>query len=153
MEDYIFIIIALVLSVFGALNQQKKKREQELQKEDDMEIPSRSVFEEFFDGDPIMSDRTSENSVPPPVVKQVSSKREKLKAPPPMQAPSKLKYNALKHESLTHSYRREERKTQALQLEKLKVEDDSKLTPRNLIRQDFSLRKAVVYSEILNRKY
>lgn len=152
MEDYIFILIAIALSVFGAMNKQKKKREEAMRGMAEHERPSRSVFEDIFEGDSFMMD----NLVPPPVVKPAPApptKKEKMKAPAQMQAPAKMEHKPLTRESLRHSYSRPERKMKVLEVEKLSLEDEAKLSPKNLILKDFSLRKAVLYSEIINRKY
>lgn len=155
MEDYIFILIAIALSVFGAMNKQKKKREEAMRGMDENERPSRSVFEEIFEGDLFMTGGREDNLVPPPVVKRapVPTKKEKMKAPTKMEAPAKMEHKPLMRESLRHSYSRPERKMKTLEVEKLSLEDEAKLSPKNLIMKDFSLRKAVLYSEIINRKY
>jgi len=155
MEDYIFILIAIALSVFGAMNKQKKKREEAMRGMDESERPSRSVFEDLFEDDLFMTGRPEDNQVPPPVVKPapVSAKKEAMKAPAKMEAPPKMEHKPLMRETLKHSYARPERKMKTLEVEKLSQEDEAKLSPKNLILKDFSLRKAVLYSEIINRRY
>lgn len=154
MEDYIFILIAIVLTVIGALNKQKKKQEAEMGGMDEEENPSHSFFDRLFADDSFMMGESSDNLVPPPVVQKVPKRKEKMVAPPKMEAPAKMEHKPLVHQSLTHSYVRPERKRrQALEIEKLSLEDEAKLTPKNLIRKDFSLRKAVIFSEILNRRF
>ncbi|WP_163709670.1 hypothetical protein [Mangrovibacterium lignilyticum] len=153
MEDYIFIIIAIVLSVFGAMNQQKKKREQAMRgMDDEEERTSNSIFDQLFEDDVFMTGNPQE-MVSPPIVKPAPPKKEKMKAPVKMEAPARMAYKPIKREGLKHSYVREERKSTSLELEKLQKEDESKFRSKNFRRKDFSLRKAVIYSEILNRKY
>ena len=155
MEDYIFILIAIALSVFGAMNKQKKKREEAMRDMNDYERPSRSVFEDIFEGDLFMMGQQEDNQVPPPVVKPAPApaKQKEMKAPAKMEAPPKMEHKPLKRETLSHSYVRPERKMKTMEVEKLSLQEEAKLSPKNLIMKDFSLRKAVLYSEIINRKY
>jgi hypothetical protein len=70
-----------------------------------------------------------------------------------MQAPPQMEYKPMERESLTKTHSRVKGKSAVPVLEKLSREDEARLTPKNLILKDFSLRKAVLYTEILNRKY
>jgi len=155
MDDYIFIIIALVLSVFGALSQQKKKREQEERRllDDDSASTPQSAFDELFGDDLFMSREGEPNQVPPPVVRPVKEKKKQKQVHQEMKAPPRMEYKPMVRESLVKSEERKPRNSISLELEKLSREDEAKLTPKNLIRKDFSLRKAVIYTEIINRKY
>ncbi len=155
MEDYIFIIIALLLSAFGAINKQKKKRE-EAMRDMDEEAPSgaRSVFEQLFEDDFFRVSGTEPNKVPPPAERPVSPPRKKKAASSTkLEAPPKMEYKPLQRENLKHSYSKPKRTIEVAEIEKLSREDEAKLTPKNLILKDFSLRKAVIYSEILGRRY
>ncbi len=129
MEDYIFILIAILLSVFGAINR-KKKREGGSPAEEPTPAGRRpSAFDELF-GDPLFR----EEEIPPkPVVKPaVISKRvvppvrKKTPAAPPGTVP--IKKVAVMQE----------------QQQKRKVHP---------LMENFSMRKAVIYSEILQRKF
>lgn len=153
MEDYIFIIIALVLSVIGAMNSSKKKRQQAMEHmgEEEGHAP-RSVFEELFDDDLFMS-RQEPNTVPPPVERPVAPKTKPASERQTMQAPPKMEYKPMEREGLARSHRLDQSPSAAPQLEKLSLDEEAKLSPKKLILKDFSLRKAVLYSEILNRKY
>lgn len=154
MEDYIFIIIALVLSVIGAMNSSKKRREQAMNQMDDEQPRSpRSVFEELFEDDLFMTGKQEANTVPPPVETILTPKKKTAEARPQMQAPPKMAHRRMEHKSLAQTDSRVKSTSKAPELEKLSREDEAKLTPRNLFLEDFSLRKAVIYSEILNRKY
>jgi len=154
MEDYIFIIIALVLSVIGAMNSTKKKRQQAMDHMDDEEFkPQRSVFEELFGDDLFMNGKQEANTVPPPVERTIQPKKKKVEAPAKMQAPPKMEYKPMERESLAKTHSRVKSNTPAPEMEKLSLEDEAKLSPKKLIMKDFTLRKAVLYSEILNRKY
>ncbi len=133
MEDYIYIIIAIVLSIFGAINNKKKKAQQQaLEEEQETPPKSRSVLEELLD-DPFFQSEEAEQPVPqviepitpPPKEKPVFEKRISFKTP----------------------LRETEKREPMMQ----PMERSTKI--RNSIRSDFSLKKAVIYNEILNRKY
>lgn len=152
MEDYIFILIAVALSVFGAIN--KKKKEQAKALERDEEHAPKSVFGDLFDDDFFGHTQPATNTVPPPVEKPVAKPKapKKVKPPVQMETPAKLKYTPLQRVSLVHSHQRPERKSENLQIEELAEETVPKVKKQHPIMDGFSLRKAVVYSEILQRK-
>ncbi|MGD9558910.1 MAG: hypothetical protein AB7V25_17920 [Mangrovibacterium sp.] len=129
MEDYIFILIAILLSVFGAINRKKKREEGSAAEEPTPAGRRPSAFDELF-GDPLFRE---EETPPRPVVKPaVISKpvvppvRKKSPAAPPGTVPV--------------------RKVVALQEQQQK----RKVHP---LMENFSMKKAVIYSEILQRKF
>ena len=133
MEDYIFIILAIVLSVVGAINQNKKKRAAQQLSENENRPHRPSVFEQLFEDDFFNEEE--------PVVRPVPQPKPK---PEP-----RIKYQPLV---------REEPAKAAVINYKNTPKDTSPLlqnsTPESHpIRKDFSLKKAVIYSEILKRKY
>jgi len=145
MEDYIFLIIAIVLSIFGAINQNKKKKAVDNPFTEDIDEPRNGFMDQLLGRD----------FLDEPVVK---------KAPPVRinQTPANVAVNATteiprgkfyhqtfkstlpdrpKHE-LVHTSRKQKEEEEIAE-----VEDSINYL------EDFSLRKAFVYSEILNRKY
>lgn len=153
MEDYIFIIIAILLSAFGAINKKKKERAKAMEQDEGHE--QQSLFGDLFDDDFFSQTQPAANTVPPPFEKPAPKAKAKKKVPPPvqMEAPPKLRYTPLQRESLVHSHQRPERKSENLQIEELAVETPKRVKKKHPIMDGFSLRKAVVYSEILQRKY
>ena len=113
----------------------------------------RSYYEELFGDDMFMNGKQEANTVPPPMERTVKPKKKKVEAPAKMQAPPKMEYKPIERESLVKTHSRMKGNSPTPELEKLSLEDEAKLTPKNLIMKDFSLRKAVLYSEILKRKY
>ena len=134
MEDYIFIIIAIILSVIGAISQGKKKRAAELEMQkaetDEPEHPSvfDALFEDDFFNDSVLVSKPVEMPAPPPPVVFQAPVESKTKTRPTIAKPEKKK-PAVK----------------SAQMKKHPI--------RNKIAAEFSLKKAVIYSEILNRKY
>lgn len=133
MEDYIFLIIAIILSVLGAVNNKKKKARAQ-QNMDDQE-PKRetrpSVFEQLFE-DSFFDEEIKEK----PVTKQNVTP----------QSPKKVQTTGYRANYSAPRTKTEMKKKQS------DFKKSSK-TIRKSIRSDFSLKKAVIYSEILNRKY
>ncbi|MCW0482568.1 hypothetical protein [Gaoshiqia sediminis] len=137
MEDYIFILLAIVLSIIGAYNQSKKKKAAEqMMDEEDTIAPRPSVFEQLFDDDFF----TDEKPIVKPVVKPFSK-------PEP---PKPMGYQPLIREEIRKKPVKPVKKTPAQVIETTLAGSQAKNNP---IRKDFSLKKAVIYSEILQRKY
>ena len=130
MEDYIFILIAILLSVFGAIN--RKKKQGQTADEDDAKTSQRpSVFDQIFE-DPLFADEK------PQVKPQVSEPIPRETYKPPV------------------------RKTAAAIVQPVSVRkppvavtmpDHPPGRRIHPLMKDFTLKKAVVYSEILQRKY
>lgn len=142
MEDYIFIIIAIVLSAIGAINKNKKKRI--VQQDPEQREPTRqpSFFDQLFE-DPAFKEE------PEPIpVRQPQERIEK----PTFQ-------RTVRREVQTPIRRTTLKKTEIGDSIKKKIktsfDEDQEETEntRESIRDDFSLRKAIIYSEILARKY
>ncbi|MFV0377390.1 MAG: hypothetical protein ACK5JD_08825 [Mangrovibacterium sp.] len=149
MEDYIFIIIAILLSAFGAINRKKKERAKAMEQDDEQD--HKSVFADLFDDDFLGQPNTVPSSAEKPAPKPKAPK----KAPQPvqMEAPAKLGYTPLQRESLTLSHQRPERKSENLQIEELAEEKLATVKKQHPDMNGFSLRKAVIYAEILQRKF
>jgi len=128
MEDYIFIIIAILLSVFGAMSRSKKKEAGSGQERN----RASSVFDGLFE-DPAFREEE-------PEVKPAKDARH-LSTPQPV-APTK----GMKAPGISRTPPRE-KKGIVLNTEN---KGEYRIHP---VMKDFSLKKAVVYSEILKRKY
>lgn len=130
MEDYIVIILTLVIAVVGALNSKKKKKALKVPVAEGVEQPSDfwdtilNQQEEEFDEEPVADYIEQE-----PVV-------EKYK-----QAVEKPKYSfTAANEGMSNIP--DTKKTKVRRRRKVMIEGE-----------EFSLKKAVIYSEIMNRKY
>lgn len=156
MEDYIFILIALVLSALGAMNQNKKKRMQQMKDDEDHSEKRTSIFDQFFDDNEF--EWTSPETVPPaapePMVAPEKMEKEKMERPTlsTMKRPS---LSSLKRPSLGSMMERKPY-TPVRRIKTSFSEEgpDTKTeTSGASIMSDFSLKKAIIYSEILDRKY
>ena len=134
MEDYIFIIIAIVLSVIGALNSKKKKRMQLMGNDEKPPERQPSIFDQFFD-DPLFTE-PSTATVPPQTTTFAPTKME-VKPMPRTFANREVTAHTTKRKIKT-SFTEDE------------IKDE---TTRESILSDFSIKKAIIYSEILKRKY
>ena len=130
MEDYFVIILTLVIAVVGALNRKKKKKAPKIPVAEGVEQSS-----DFWD---TILNQQEEELVEEPIADYIESEpvAEKYK-----QAVEKQKY------SFT-----------AANEEMSNIPDKTKAKPRRKRKvmiegEEFSLRKAVIYSEIMNRKY
>ncbi len=145
MEDYIFLIIAIVLSIFGAINQNKKKKIQDNPFIEADEKPRNSFMDQLLGAD-FLND---------PQVKKVQPVRIKpekadVLTKSTIDIPRGKFYHygfkstlpdRPKHEMIKTTWKHKEEE------ESVDVEE-----PTNYL-EDFSLRKAFIYSEIMNRKY
>ena len=147
MEDYIFLIIAIVLSIFGAINKKKKMTEKANPLTEKATRPKNFFLDQLF-GENILENPVGE--IKPPVRVKPVIRTEPVVSPRP--------------QSRSGNYRMDfkstlpEQKKKPIQslLRKAEVEDienwtDNSDSPGYL--EDFSLRKAFVYSEIMQRKY
>ena len=153
MEDYIFIIIAILLSVFAAVNKKKKEQARALERDEEREY--KPFFGDIFDDDFFSPPQPVANTVPPPVVKPAPKPKpkEKKQPPPQMDAPAKMQRQPLQRETLRHSFKKPERKMEKLEIVEL-ADDESKAgKKRHPALEGFSMKKAVIYSEIMQRKF
>ncbi len=132
MEDYIFIIIAIVLAIWGAINQSKKKNNQLLADDEDIPQQRPSVFEQLFEDDFFEeAPPTPVQQVPSPEISarqfQPLARPEIRKPAPPPVRPKPIEVIVEKEEKTTNTI--------------------------SALKKDFSLKNAVIYSEILRRKY
>ncbi len=149
MEDYIFLILAVVISIFAAIKKKKKKTFDETIIVDQAERP-RNFFMDQLLGEDFLEENEEEEFLPAPREKPLL-KKEPLIPMPQFRAadsfttsfkstlPERLKKNPYSMDRKTANYGSEIGNEE---------EEDS---PGYL--DDFSLRKAIIYSEIMNRKY
>ncbi|MGE4586354.1 MAG: hypothetical protein AB7D05_03340 [Mangrovibacterium sp.] len=130
MEDYIFILIAVLLSVFGAMNR-KKAQKKPAGKDEPENGRAASGFEQLFQ-DPLFRE---EQPVRP----------AKRQSSAPAFTPRSPSSRPFQRASSPKSEKKPKMKADMTRLQE-------KQSPHSL-RNDFSLKKAVVYSEIIRRKY
>jgi hypothetical protein len=149
MEDYIFLIIAIVLSIFGAINKKKKITE----KADPSFIEKPQRTKNFF-LDQLLGEDFLENSQE--LIKPVVQQKPILKRPDLVVNPITVNRSGFYHEGFKSTLPDQKKKpfqnlttnAQNIEPEMEYVDLDS---PDYL--GDFSLRKAFVYSEIMHPKY
>lgn len=143
MEDYIFLIIAVLLSVFAAIKKNKNKSDNVNPLVEKAERP-RNFFMDQLLGEDFLEEK--EEEVIPPVRERVVVKKEPLVYTPPANHQSGFK-SALpvRQKSNLQSVFKYET------ADELKEVHEARNNPGYL--EDFSLRKAFVYSEIMRRKY
>ncbi len=147
MDDYIFLIIAIALSIFGAINQNKKKKNAE-----HLEIPekqsSRNFFMDQLLGDDFLEKPETEVK---PLVRQMPFVRKDPVAPESLFSPSVVHGQGFKSTLPSRPKRSFQPAMAPVKTEEQQIEPADEETPDYL--EDFSLRKAFVYSEIMARKY
>jgi hypothetical protein len=132
MEDYIFIIIAILLSVFGAISRKKKQGQAAVEDEDTPAGQRLSVFDELFE-DPLFAEEKPK--VKPQVIEQ-STPRETYQPLVKKTVPVSVQPGPVKKSQVA-----------------VRMPDHPQKRRMHPLMKDFSLKKAVVYSEILQRKY
>jgi hypothetical protein len=145
MEDYIFLIIAIVLSIFGAINQNKKKKAGDKPFAEEIEEPRNRFMDQLLGRD--FLDEPLVKKAPPV---RINPTRVNIAAKSTSEIPRSKFYHQTFKSTLPdrpkHELVQTSRKQKAEE-EMTEVEDSINYL------EDFSLRKAFVYSEILNRKY
>lgn len=127
MDDLIVIILTLIVAGVGALSQLKKKK-QAADKTNGENSPD--SFWDLLQGESNLTNYTEELEF------------ESISEPPTSQ--QEVKADKFKYQTAANN------ESQSISNNKLKKEK-SKI--KSKLNEDFSLRKAVIYSEILNRKY
>lgn len=151
MEDYIFILIAIVLSIFGAINQNKKKKMEQMMEEEQEPEHEPSFFDQIFD-DPMFREEPQPKTVQEPVVmERPQIIRE------PRKAERRIPEPKLQRQPLRSSLMKKTEIGDAIHKNKIassltETEADVQTSGESIL-SDFSLRKAVIYAEILERKY
>lgn len=145
MEDYIFLIIAIVLSIFGAISQNKKKKISDNPFPEEEEAPRNRFMDQLLGND--FLNEPAVKKAPPvrinPVSVNVSTKSSN-------ETPKEKFYHQVFKSTLP-----DRPKHQLIQTTwKPKEEEEIGEVEESVnYLEDFSLRKAFVYSEIMNRKY
>ena len=150
MGDYIFLIIAIAISIFGAINKSQKSKMAN-QPLEEKESKRRNFFMDQLLGEDFLEDtqEKEEKRTPPMQVQPAASKdifkssRETQKA---------LNYQLPKFKSTLPD---RPKHVTIVPNTRQKEEDRTIVDPEETISylEDFSLRKAFVYSLILERKY
>jgi len=139
MEDYIFLIIAIVLSIFGAINQNKKKKFNENPFPEKKEEPRNHFMDQLLG-----SDFLDEPEVKKPQSVRINPVPVKVGA----EASEKFYHQVFK------STLPDRPKHELIQTTRKQKEEEIGEVEESIdYLEDFSLRKAFVYSEIMNRKY
>ncbi len=130
MEDYIFIIVAIILSVVSAINK-KKKKQAAAQGRGKSSPKKPTVLEQlfhdsFFDDEEIQEQPAQVEQPKPDLIKREVFKHRRI--PATVKTPKETPTDFIKESNPAKKIRKS-------------------------IRANFSLKDAVIYSEILNRKY
>lgn len=147
MEDYIFLIIAIVLSIFGAINKKKKVTE----KANPLAEKAQRTKNFFLDqllGENFMDD--SPEIIQTPVHEKPVPKKVPAAVPKPV-SQSGLYHFGFKSTLPEQKIKPFQTITSKSEVKAPEIEFDDTDSPSYL--EDFSLRKAFIYSEILQRKY
>ena len=147
MEDYIFLLIAIALSIFGAINQNKKKKDAE-NPLSEKKSSARNFFMDQLLGQDFLAEPIAE--VKPQVMVKPKLKKEPLETPKPLQ-PTGLYHTTFVSTLPDRSKKQLQPSVRKTTIEPAEPESDLDETSGYL--EDFSLRKAFIYSEILQRKY
>lgn len=146
MEDYIFLIIAVVISIFAALKKGKKK-EDELKAPVEQDNRQEDVFfDQWFSND--LSD--DESATVLPEKKQTFQYKE-----PELPKPSFNKTENF-HSRFKSNLPERSRKNNQTPLRKAAEEIEENNTDMEASEgymEDFSIQKAIIYSEILKPKF
>jgi len=127
MEDYIVIILTVIILIFGAVGRNKKK------------IALQPQNKEPFESDDFW-EVIEELGMQQPVPQRVGSYTEKVEI---INAPEKKSFNEF-------TAKKEKSSILKNSIVNAKLDINENNTVKN---KRFSLREAVIYSEILNRKY
>jgi hypothetical protein len=145
MEDYIFLIIAVVISIFAAIKKNKRKAENVTPIPEKEEEPDNFLLDRLFNLDFPLEE---EDHIP--AKKVVVPEKEPMVASTPMK--SQLNYQSPFKSFLPDRSGRITRSSLKKEVE-LKEEDFEETEEQAGYMEDFTLRKAFVYSEIMNPKY
>ena len=145
MEDYIFLIIAIVLSIFGAINQNKKKKIENNAFLEAEEKPRNGFMDQLLGAD--FLNEPEVEKAPPVRIKPVKADEANKST---IVIPREKFYHQVFKSTLPDRPKHEMLKTTWKQKEEEEGVEGEEST--NYL-EDFSLRKAVIYSEIMNRKY
>lgn len=147
MEDYIFLIIAVVLSIFAAIKKNKKKANEDNPFVEKTERP-RNFFMDQLLGEDFLEEQ--EEEVKPPVRVKPVMKKEAMVSTIPVSG-SGIYHTQFKSTLPDRPKKNLQPTIKKRMSEELDSDMETDEIPSYL--EDFSLRKAFVYSEILGQKY
>lgn len=146
MDDLLLIILTLVVTVIGALGQiNKKKKSTRQQNHAEGNVPEEEPdnFWDFLNEEAYSQTEQQEEHLPEEeMIEEEESSPQKMDKPQPEPKITKPEYQFTAKNEGQSIYSSEITD---------KAEEEKRKTKKK--RRDFSLRKAVIYSEILNRKY
>ncbi len=148
MDDYIFLLIAVGLSIYAAINKSKKEKNAPVPVVEDE--PEEDNARNFF-----MDQLLGEDFLEEPIVKKPKPvKMAQIPARPEFKSGLDMNKKGLFKSKIVSSLPERKRRpslstinAQAEEEEEVLAEDAGSYL------EDFSLRKAVIYSQILERKY
>lgn len=149
MEDYIFLIIAVALSIYAAINKNKKNKEAPILVEEEEELEENNARNFFMD------QLLGEDFLEKPIVKKPKPvKIAQIPVRPEFKSGLDMKNKGLFKSrfasTLPERIKRPSVSSMNIQPEE---DEDNLMEERSSYLDDFSLRKAVIYSQILERKY
>ena len=149
MEDYIFLIIAVALSIYAAINKNKKNKEAPILLEEEEELEENNARNFFMD------QLLGEDFLEEPIVKKPKPvKIAQIPARPDFKSGLDMNKKGLFKSrivsTLPERIKRPSVSSMNIQTEE---EEENLMEERGSYLEDFSLRKAVIYSQILERKY
>ncbi len=147
MEDYIFLIIAIVISIAGALNKSKKKKADDNPFAQKPERP-KNFFMDHLLGEGFLADEEEEIK---PVPKMKPAKIREPMVVAPTIVPSGHYRPGFKSSLPDRSKRNLQSSFEKQAIKESETEPEAE--DQTSYVEDFSFRKAFVYSEILQRKY
>lgn len=137
MDDLIVIILTLVVAVIGIIGQRNKKKAAQANT-----IPGEAPKQQPMDfWDVIMNEGNKPQYQPPVFYEEIEEEEEIIEVKPPI-VEKQRQYEFLAEDEGRSGIEEELRKALEPRARKVKIQGE-----------EFSLRKAVIYSEILNRKY
>lgn len=145
MEDYIFLIIAIVLSIFGAINQNRKKKIEDNPFTEVAEKPRNRFMDQLLGND--FLNEPEVRKVTPIKIKPVAVN---VAAKSTIDIPRGKFYHQTFKSTLPDRPKHEMIRTTWKQKDN---EEYDEINESMNYLEDFSLRKAFIYSEIMNQKF
>ncbi len=150
MEDYIFLIIAVALSIYAAINKNKKNKEAPIPIEEGEEELQENNARNFFMDQLLGEDFLEEPKVKKPKPVKVPRVPVRAEFKSGLDMNKKGLFRSRIVSTLPERAKRPSVSSMSIQPEE--VEEDLMIETGSYL-DDFSLRKAVIYSQILERKY
>jgi hypothetical protein len=144
MEDYIFLLIAVALSIFGAIKQKKKKNDENAVESNPINTEP-SFMDNWLNND--FLEPLKNNLIPEP---KVSFVKEKV----PVIAGNEIPRQKYFHQDFKSTLpKRTLHSSLSSPITKKTDEESTDMDDSNNYLEDFSIRKAIIYSEIIKPKY